>query len=159
MILGLILKVKDNSMANKTLYFNLQKRWFDLIDSGDKKEEYREIKEHWVLRLIENKGYWCSHILSEKLRGIFWYYRGRNNSRVNAVKEILKHEEINFKEFDTVTFVNGYSGKARKLIVEFKGIEIGFPISGLSEEGWLDRNVFKIKLGEIIKRENYGHTN
>ena len=34
------------------LYLTLKKNWFDLILSGEKKEEYREIKPYWEKRLI-----------------------------------------------------------------------------------------------------------
>lgn len=32
----------------RTLYLTLNKVWFDLVKSGEKKEEYREIKEYWI---------------------------------------------------------------------------------------------------------------
>ena len=35
----------------KTLKLTLKKKWFDMIFSGEKKEEYREMKEHWHRRL------------------------------------------------------------------------------------------------------------
>lgn len=35
----------------KTLTLPLKKQWFDLIKSGVKKEEYREIKPHYINRL------------------------------------------------------------------------------------------------------------
>jgi hypothetical protein len=34
-----------------TLHLTLKKQWFDMISSGIKKEEYREIKPHWIKRL------------------------------------------------------------------------------------------------------------
>lgn len=39
----------------KILHLNLKKKWFDLIDKGIKKEEYREIKPYWEKRLIDYK--------------------------------------------------------------------------------------------------------
>jgi hypothetical protein len=36
----------------KTLHLNLKKKWFDMIASGEKKEEYREIKPYWDKRLV-----------------------------------------------------------------------------------------------------------
>lgn len=33
------------------LYLTLKKHWFDMIASGEKPEEYREIKPHWEKRL------------------------------------------------------------------------------------------------------------
>lgn len=35
----------------KVLHLTLKKQWFDMILHGIKKEEYREIKEYWNVRL------------------------------------------------------------------------------------------------------------
>ena len=35
----------------KTLHLTLKKKWFDMILSGEKKEEYREMKPYWEKRL------------------------------------------------------------------------------------------------------------
>ena len=40
----------------KTLNLTLKKKWFDMILSGTKKEEYREIKPYWSKR-FEGKSY------------------------------------------------------------------------------------------------------
>lgn len=37
----------------KTLHLTLKKKWFDMVASGEKKEEYREIKDYWTRRLTE----------------------------------------------------------------------------------------------------------
>jgi len=37
----------------KTLKLTLKKKWFDMILSGEKKEEYREIKRYWIQRLCD----------------------------------------------------------------------------------------------------------
>ena len=34
----------------KTLHLNLKRKWFDMILSGEKKEEYRDIKPYWTKR-------------------------------------------------------------------------------------------------------------
>lgn len=39
----------------RVLHLTLKKKWFDMIASGEKKEEYREIKKYWNARL--NKEY------------------------------------------------------------------------------------------------------
>lgn len=36
----------------KTLTLSLKKQWFDMIKSGEKKEEYREINRYWIARLV-----------------------------------------------------------------------------------------------------------
>lgn len=35
----------------RILHLTLKKKWFDMILSGEKKEEYREIKPYWIKRL------------------------------------------------------------------------------------------------------------
>lgn len=37
----------------KILHLNLKAKWYDMIESGVKKEEYREIKPFWKKRLKE----------------------------------------------------------------------------------------------------------
>lgn len=40
----------------KILHLTLKKKWFDMIASGIKREEYREMKPYWHKRLL-NKHY------------------------------------------------------------------------------------------------------
>ena len=49
----------------KTLDLVLKKKWFDMIASGEKTEEYREIKPYWANRILYHiplgiKEYWQS---------------------------------------------------------------------------------------------------
>lgn len=39
----------------RILHLTLNKKWFDMIKSGEKKEEYREIKRYWEVRLKNKK--------------------------------------------------------------------------------------------------------
>ena len=36
----------------KVLHRNLKKKWFDMILSGEKKQEYRDLKPYWKKRLL-----------------------------------------------------------------------------------------------------------
>ena len=38
--------------SNKILHLTLLKKWFDLITSGKKTKEFREIKPYWTKRLL-----------------------------------------------------------------------------------------------------------
>lgn len=38
----------------KTLYLTLKRKWFDMIASGEKREEYREVKRYWNDRLMKD---------------------------------------------------------------------------------------------------------
>lgn len=41
----------------KVLHLILKKKWFDMIASGEKKQEYREIKDYWSKRLNSKHPY------------------------------------------------------------------------------------------------------
>lgn len=41
----------------KTLTLSLKKKWFDMIKSGEKKEEYRQFNEFWSKRLLWTNKY------------------------------------------------------------------------------------------------------
>ena len=38
----------------ETLHLVLKSKWYDMIDSGIKTEEYRQIKPYWVIRLLDS---------------------------------------------------------------------------------------------------------
>lgn len=40
----------------KILFLPLKKKWYDMIESGIKTEEYREIKPYWEKRLVDYQG-------------------------------------------------------------------------------------------------------
>ena len=39
----------------KILHLTLKRKWYDMIESGIKREEYREIKPYWEIRLAHKK--------------------------------------------------------------------------------------------------------
>jgi len=109
----------------KTLHLTLKKKWFDMISSGEKTEEYREIKDYWINRLTEDKSI-CQ--------------MGNSGFVVND------------RKFDKVLFKNGYSKDAPTMIVECKGIET---TTGKTEWGAEEgEHYFVIKLGKIISKSN-----
>lgn len=46
-------------MSEKVLHLTLEKKWFDMIRSGEKHQEYREIKPCWTKRIFKGQ----THIL------------------------------------------------------------------------------------------------
>lgn len=68
----------------KTLVLPLKKKWFDMIKSGEKLEEYREINEYWKKRLT------------------LWLFMGES---------FRDNDVIVPKEYDTITFTLGYPRK------------------------------------------------
>lgn len=41
-------------MTEKVLHLTIKRQWYDMIASGEKKEEYRDEKEFWIKRLFVN---------------------------------------------------------------------------------------------------------
>ena len=109
----------------KVLHLTLKKKWFDMIASGEKKEEYREVKDYWMKRLAGIKG--C---------GTSYNFTLLNNIKNKCI------------DYDVVIFKNGYSKNAPTLVINCKGIEVR---EGKSQWGAPNHRVFVIKLGEIIK--------
>ena len=122
----------------RVLNLTLKAKWYDRIESGEKLEEYRDIKPYWIKRLIVKE--WKSDKVNscptlEELKmpygnhNIFW-----------ALVE----------KFDAVHFARGghFHPTLKQMTLKCKGIEIGIgkPEWG-AEPG---REYFVIKLGEII---------
>lgn len=119
-----------------TLHLTLKKKWFDMIASGEKKEEYREIKEYWIKRLLmDMEVHQNSDIFTYKILA----------KHISDKSDLISYSAI---DFDTVTFRNGYSKDAPKITVELKSIEVG-PAKPEWSDNWQGQ-VFIIKLGDII---------
>lgn len=58
----------------KTLTLTLKKKWFDLIKSGEKKEEYREVKAYYVGRLTIQDSDDYDLILNGEISATFQYF-------------------------------------------------------------------------------------
>ena len=41
----------------KTLHLVLKRKWWDMIESGEKKEEYRTHSDYWIKRLVDGEYY------------------------------------------------------------------------------------------------------
>ena len=114
--------------GKQVLPLTLNKKWFDMILSGEKKQEYREYKEYWFKRLIT----------------------GYNHQFTGLVGKDYEKEFL-FKHFNQILFTNGYNPNSPSMLVELKNIEIG---KGNPEWGGSDKDVFILNLGEIIETKN-----
>lgn len=126
-----------------TLHLTLKKRWFEMILRGEKKEEYREIKPYWFMRLIYKP---------EKVMNYF----GITEKPINqyCVDRIINHHAImyGFNPIDTIVFKQGYSKNAPMVEVECRGIEVERTKSEWCDEG--EVKVFVLKLGDILFFKN-----
>ena len=103
----------------KTLHLTLKKKWFDLIASGVKKEEYREIRQYWAARFLHRKEemeHGVFEEMVEDMRKPFLRHHGPG--------QLMEYFGVFFKEFDVVRFKNGYSKDAPVFTVPLKKIII-----------------------------------
>ena len=69
------------------LVLPIKKKWFDMIRSGEKKEEYREIKPYWASRLFKNQMSWgigLEYLLNNKSIEQYGYYKLKNGYKKDS---------------------------------------------------------------------------
>lgn len=118
-----------------------------MILRGEKMEEYREIKEHWMKRLIEVNAPEESKYENRNIIEDMIYDYVQN---FYQLPDVLKSYYSTLATFDTVTFTNGYGKNAPRMVVECKGISIGFARAEWSDN-W-QGEVFIISLGKVISK-------
>jgi hypothetical protein len=117
----------------RNLQMSLKAKWFEMTKPGIKKEDYREITEYWISRLIEKEfAYGCKNI--EDIKHALY-------ACPNGV----------FKKFSTNTMTLGYpkSGDTERILkFEHAGIEVR---TGNSDWGAEPGKIyFVIKHGNLI---------
>lgn len=86
----------------KELYLNLAFKWFDMILSGEKTEEYREFKDYWVKKLckVNKKGEITGLIKYDTVR----FQRGYTSPKKQMVVEI-KEIKLDFETDEENNFI------------------------------------------------------
>lgn len=108
------------------LILPIKKKWFDMILSGEKKEEYREIKLYWTSRFMKELGFPMNEI-------------------ENVHKLLARRGKT--KDIDVV-FRNGYSRSSPTLLARVRlSIGYGNPEWG-AEPG---KNYYRLHINAIAK--------
>lgn len=114
----------------KILHLTLKKKWYDMILSGEKKEEYREVKPYWIARLVDEFG--APHSCED----FNFEHKGHKCSMRSPVG------------YDIVEFKNGYRKDSPTMRVKITDIDID-----VGKEKWgaeYCKPYFVISLGEIL---------
>ncbi len=114
------------------LYLPLKKKWYEMIERGEKLEEYRELNPFWQKRLLR-----CYPMFDMPSIDGQCIEEG-----IGACAGCTAAMCPQFKHFDVVCFSYGYT--KRRMMFECKGITIG---RGRPEWGAPDHETFIIKLG------------
>ncbi len=117
------------------LRLTIIRKWYDMTLSGEKPEEYRELKPYWINRLFD---------INPRTIWEFEDMEVMADSILNGYKP-----EANFRNFSSTHFTNGYGVHRPSFSIECKGISIGI---GKPEWGApVDKPVFIIHHGNILK--------
>ena len=123
----------------KELKLVLKKKWYDMIASGQKKEEYRAITRYWFRRIVED-GAWVSY-------DSYSYQMSRRKKGPYSEAHGCRH--------DTVTFYLGYAKDRPSMTFKINDLlmgNIGRPEWGAPANG----EYFIIKLGERLMSASPG---
>lgn len=108
-------------MEKKVLTLSVKKEWFDKIVSGEKKEEYREIKPYWIKRLTTN----CEVVY-------------------DVVAETYCGKVL-YRPYTHVLFINGYGDDKPRIEKEIVSIDIDRPLRGWCPDDFLGKEFFVIR--------------
>jgi len=87
----------------KTLHLTLKRKWFDMIKSGEKKEEYREIKPFWTKRFNNIR---CSSEPTKTVTFSNGYHKDRDQFVIELKAIYIRHGRLDWgAEEDTNYFV------------------------------------------------------
>lgn len=105
----------DADEVDAVLTLPLKRKWFDMIKAGIKKEEYRELREYWIKRLLT-----CS----ERFLDALWDDASVYPNSTEVLNRDLKNL-FRIKHFDRLVFTLGYPkvGETERRL-EFKNPKI-----------------------------------
>lgn len=122
----------------KVLNLAVSKKWFDLIASGVKREEYREIKSYWIKRLLDYKA------LREYIKKNFkeLYIKKYLFPHRTTIEDVCERFPAGYTH---VKFTNGYGADRPSIEFEVVSITFGKPQRGLCPDEFLGKEYFVIK--------------
>ena len=130
---------------NKTLHLVLKRKWWDMIESGEKKEEYRDFTPFYIKRLCDNPCFNKQGEIIERKIIDKWTLDACEKRGIN-LKTAWADSNIIPKDYSSVTFHFGYTNKT--MVYSVKDISVG---EGRTEWGAENgKEYFIIKLGERI---------
>lgn len=103
------------------LHLTLNKKLFDMINSGEKKEAYIEIRDYWVRRLVWLKP--GTEMECGPFREMIEDMRDPFHSHKD-VDDLMDYFGVEFKRYESVTFRNRFSKNTSQFSTKISGISI-----------------------------------
>ena len=133
-----LIKFNIDERVNKTLHLVLKRKWWDMIASGEKKEEYRKVCHYWAIRLLDRQYRWYSQNIDYP------------NDFIDWLCSRLTHNDITFRSYENVCFHLGYTDNT----ITFKITSMNVMYGEVCRQDWgaePNKHYFVIKLGERIE--------
>lgn len=141
----------------KILDLPLKSVWYLMIESGVKKEEYRELITHWISRFVVDRDEGvsvikikCADNHEDLLHGYFYcrgyYGDGKGFTSPSQTLQIMLWKTARFNDYTHVRFRYGYT--KRTMLFKLNSISIG---KGNPDWGAPDQDVFILKLEERVE--------
>ena len=128
-----------------SLFLVLRHKWYDMITSGEKTEEYREITPYWVRRLFKERKYYKAKEM-QNIKRLSSIYLAKDTSR-RVLKTFLSMDQMRPK-FKTVTFQRAYPKNPPRTTFKIESITVG---KGKPEWGAEpDKEYFVLKLSPLV---------
>ena len=102
---------------NKTLHLVLKRKWWDMIASGEKKEEYRDFSPFYIKQLCDNPCFNKEGELIKRNPIGNWTITACEREGIN-MRDALKNGNMIFKDFTQVCFHLGYTNTTMTYTVE-----------------------------------------
>lgn len=106
--------MENQERKMKTLTLTIAEPWFSMIRDGKKKEEYREIKPHYIRQFIKFEP------LKNDLIRDYNFHRGFDEGEINGIETEL----LNL-QYDRLVLRNGYRADSPKTTFRNPRIRIG----------------------------------
>lgn len=107
------------------LQLSLKSKWFEMTKAGIKTEDYREINDYWIKRLVDTVTFFGGRY--DSMKNISVKEAGISNVNLLHVTPDVLSKDVKLKKFDYNIMTLGYPKSAdteRILKLEHKGIEI-----------------------------------
>lgn len=130
---------------NKTLHLVLKRKWWDMIESGVKNEEYRDFTPFYIKRLCDNPCYNKQGKITERKVINKWTLDAWEKRGID-LKTSWEDGNMIPRDYSSVTFHLGYTNEI--MTYNIKAISVGKGrVEWGAESG---KEYFIIKLGERV---------
>lgn len=104
----------------KTLNLSLKAKWYEMIEHGEKREEYREIKPYWITRFFECPD---GRAIPASVANVWAIH-------LDILARRIKQGTVKYKNYTNVCFSYGYTKRTMTFKIESITVGLGSPAWG-----------------------------